>query len=258
MYKTGYDLDDRLIAERYSAIPDMITMPRYFYPFVAEHVARLCPVGGRLLDIGCGNGYLLREIGRRRRDITLTGVDCSAGLAAHAASGNGAAALGLASANALPFTDRSFDLATMTEVVEHLKDPIQALREVARTVATGGVLLLTAPNMSAYSPWWRLAEHLPRGPWQRLFLPWEHPLKTFQPIDTAYLFDEILALVEEAGLRARRIHGREFFPYLTNGVPGMRRVYRQVGHQWLEPWVERLLPNRLAYRLLLECVPSPG
>lgn len=49
------------------------------------------------------------------------------------------------SAGQLPFKDKSFDLVLCTEVLEHVPDPDQALREVKRTMTSDGLLLLTTP-----------------------------------------------------------------------------------------------------------------
>jgi len=46
---------------------------------------------------------------------------------------------------AIPVADESFDLVLCTEVLEHVPEPISAIRELARTLRKGGSLLLTAP-----------------------------------------------------------------------------------------------------------------
>lgn len=254
MYKTGHDLPDELISQRYGAIAHKIGMPTYFYPFVARLVTKVCPAG-QVLDIGCGNGYLLKLLARSNNSsLTAFGAEMSRDLAIRAEARLGLeAGLVRGSALALPFRDEQFDVVTMTEVIEHLKDPHLALKEAVRVLKGTGVLVLTIPNMSAYSPWWRLAERLPPGPWQRPFLPGEHPLRTFQPIDTAYLFDEIVELLAVVGVRVRTIWGREYLPYLTVGIPVLDRVYRRLILPWFEPIIGRVLPVRLAYRLFIEC-----
>ncbi len=45
----------------------------------------------------------------------------------------------------MPFADDSFDLAVSLDVIEHLEDDLGALRELRRTVAPGGALLVTVP-----------------------------------------------------------------------------------------------------------------
>jgi SAM-dependent methyltransferase len=45
----------------------------------------------------------------------------------------------------MPFSADSFDLAASLDVIEHLEDDLAALRELRRTVAPGGALLVTVP-----------------------------------------------------------------------------------------------------------------
>src|SRR5205823_2135164 len=45
----------------------------------------------------------------------------------------------------IPAADNSFDVVLCTEVLEHVPEPIEALREMARLTKPGGRLLLTAP-----------------------------------------------------------------------------------------------------------------
>ncbi len=49
---------------------------------------------------------------------------------------------------AIPATDASFDAVLCTEVIEHVPDPIAALRELVRLLKPGGRLILTAPFVS--------------------------------------------------------------------------------------------------------------
>jgi len=50
---------------------------------------------------------------------------------------------------AIPVPDESFDVIICTEVLEHLPDPLLALKEFQRILAKGGILLMTAPFYSA-------------------------------------------------------------------------------------------------------------
>lgn len=52
----------------------------------------------------------------------------------------------------LPFVDRAFDAAVCTEVLEHVPSPALVLREIARVVKPGAVLLVTMPFFFHYHP----------------------------------------------------------------------------------------------------------
>ena len=47
----------------------------------------------------------------------------------------------------LPYSDNSFDLVTCSEVIEHVENFRQVLRETQRVLRRGGVLILTTPNV---------------------------------------------------------------------------------------------------------------
>lgn len=256
MLKTGYELSDEEIGRRYSSIVKQVSMPRYFYGYIAELVAGQ-PAGDTVLDLGCGNGYLLEAIARRRPDLTLCGVEAAPGLVASATTrSNGRWRVLQGTALEIPFDAASFELVTMTEVFEHMKDPRAVLREVARVLRPAGRLLLTVPNMSAYGPFWRVAERMPMRGLRDAFLPWEHPLKTFQPIDTAYEFDEIREIIRAAGFRVDTMAGREFLPYVTTTIPLARRLYAKVAQRGADDALSHVLPVRMAYRLVIQCHPS--
>jgi SAM-dependent methyltransferase len=97
--------------------------------------------GARILDAGCGSGRNMLELAHRG---TVTGVELSptsVRLARERAVGE----VIEGSVLEMPFADASFDLAVSLDVIEHLEDDVGALRELRRTVAPGGSLLVTVP-----------------------------------------------------------------------------------------------------------------
>jgi SAM-dependent methyltransferase len=50
----------------------------------------------------------------------------------------------------LPFNDNIFDLAILTEVIEHAENPTKLISEIARVMKHDGVLILTSPFMIGY------------------------------------------------------------------------------------------------------------
>ncbi len=99
------------------------------------------PQPARILDAGCGSGRNMIELARRG---AVTGVELSeTSVCLARARGVGEVIQG--SVLEMPFADDSFDLAVSLDVIEHLEDDEAALRELRRTVAPGGCLLVTVP-----------------------------------------------------------------------------------------------------------------
>ena len=48
----------------------------------------------------------------------------------------------------IPVPDKSYDVILCTEVIEHIPDPISAIKEISRILKTDGTLLITAPLQS--------------------------------------------------------------------------------------------------------------
>jgi SAM-dependent methyltransferase len=120
----------------------------------AEHTARYAFAlryahGGRALDIGCGTGYGLAEIAANvERAI---GIDAATEAVAYARGHYPAATFLQASAESLPFADSAFDLITAFEVIEHLDNWRDLLREARRLIQPGGVFLVSTPNKLYYA-----------------------------------------------------------------------------------------------------------
>jgi SAM-dependent methyltransferase len=103
------------------------------------------PARARILDAGCGSGRNMVELIRHG---TVTGIELSPTSVALARERDVGEVIE-GSVLDMPFSADSFDLAASLDVIEHLEDDLAALRELRRTVAPGGSLLVTVP---AY-PW---------------------------------------------------------------------------------------------------------
>lgn len=98
----------------------------------------LPPPPRRVIDIGCGEGRLPRDLQRLGYDVT--GVDGSATLIAAAREADPAGRYALADAASLPLPDASADLVTAFMSLHDIDDLDGALREIARVLVPGGRL----------------------------------------------------------------------------------------------------------------------
>jgi SAM-dependent methyltransferase len=100
--------------------------------------------GKKVLDVGCGNGYVLSRYAREGADvsgvdITPTGVELTRkrfelmGLEGD---------FWVASAEDLPFADASFDCVSSTGVIHHTPSTENAIEEIYRVLKPGGRLIL--------------------------------------------------------------------------------------------------------------------
>jgi ubiquinone/menaquinone biosynthesis C-methylase UbiE len=99
------------------------------------------PRGARLLDVGCGNGYLARAFARR--GLEVTGVERSSELVALARASEEREPLGVTyregdAANLAGLEDASFELAIANMSLMDIEDAHSAIREVGRVTRSGG------------------------------------------------------------------------------------------------------------------------
>ena len=101
---------------------------------------------GRVLDVGCGRGFLLGAF--RRRGWTVEGTELSAASSAHAREALGIP-VHVGALESLRLPAASFDAVTLWHVLEHVADPASLLAEVGRLLRPGGALLVGVPNFAS-------------------------------------------------------------------------------------------------------------
>jgi SAM-dependent methyltransferase len=111
---------------------------------------RELPSGGRILDVGCGDGFhlgLLQEYGAR--DWELEGVDASE-WAVQAGRARGLR-IHLGTAQDADLPAETYDLALLIATIEHVDDPMNVLRAVHRLLKPGGLALIVTDNTDTLS-----------------------------------------------------------------------------------------------------------
>lgn len=105
------------------------------------------PAGAQVLDAGCGSGRTLAEL---QPYGEVYGIELNPDAAA-IAKDRGIGDVRIGRLEALPWADRTFDLVTCLDVIEHTPDDRATLRELRRVTKPGGWLLVTVP---AYQALW--------------------------------------------------------------------------------------------------------
>jgi len=104
-------------------------------------IRRYVPLeGAAMLDIGCGIGTYVRKLGELSDRVY--GIDVDAARVRLGERG----ALAVAVSERLPYAAGSFDMVLLNEVIEHVRDDAETLREACRVVRPGGHVVIYAPN----------------------------------------------------------------------------------------------------------------
>lgn len=100
-------------------------------------------IGKRILEVGAGLGYLTYAIGMRGIDIIGLDISAEAIDAARARYGN---KYRCADIGDLKREGALFDAIILTEVIEHVEDPLSLLSSLRSVLAPHGTILVTTPN----------------------------------------------------------------------------------------------------------------
>lgn len=141
---------------------------------------------GRILDVGCGLGLFLLALDPKRWD--RYGIEVMPAAYREAQRRLGAERIVTEDLSAMVLPGEQFDAITFWDVLEHLPDPVDALRQSFRLLRPGGLLLVRAPNFSSY-----LARRF-GADWYELSLPYH--LFHFTPATLA-------RMLEASGFRVR-------------------------------------------------------
>lgn len=109
----------------------------------AGHLLPHLREGMRLLDLGAGAGTITADLADAVAPGGVVATEVSAAVLSttrQAVADRSNVTLEVADAHALPFADGSFDVTHAHQVLQHLDDPVRALREMARVTRPGGLV----------------------------------------------------------------------------------------------------------------------
>ncbi len=103
---------------------------------------------GRILDIGCGRGLMLKEL--KEHGWECFGTEYSAKAAAATSEFLGIPIQVTTDIRTCTYPDHSFDVVTLWHVFEHIPNPIEILSEIRRILKPGGLVIIEVPNLSSW------------------------------------------------------------------------------------------------------------
>lgn len=120
-----------------------------------------------ILDVGCASGWFLSEVSSRYPKAKCTGVDVYKKAINYGKKTYKNLRLIQADAHKLPFPEKSFDLIICTEVLEHVVNPKQVLKEIKRVLNPRGIAIVELDSGSILFRliwfWWTNLRH---GVWR--------------------------------------------------------------------------------------------
>jgi 2-polyprenyl-3-methyl-5-hydroxy-6-metoxy-1,4-benzoquinol methylase len=167
------------------------------------------------LEIGCGRGgfacWLARQAPRPTRIYAADFASSAVAMGQEFASQNGISGITWMCADIqnLPFAAGSFDTIFSLETVEHVPDPPQAFRELARVLKPGGRLLLSTPNYFSTIGLYRVYLGL-RG---RVFTEEGQPINHFTRLPLT------IHWARSAGLRVTAVDGIGHYLHIPRRTP---------------------------------------
>lgn len=161
---------------------------------------------GRILDVGCGRGDFLLMM--RERGWECCGLELDNRVSQKSKNG---VDLKSGSLSDVRFPDAYFEAVTFWHVFEHVKDPQWTLRECARVLKPGGLLVLAVPNMRS------LQSRAAGSGWFHL----DPPFHLYH-----YSAENMKKLLEKSGFEVLRVR---HFSFEYNPYGFIQSIYNKIG-----------------------------
>ena len=119
----------------------------------AAYLAPHLTSGISVLDLGCGPGTITADIGRRVAPGRVLGIDASAAVIEEArrdAGGGPNVEFSVGDLYVLDLDDHTFDVVHAHQVLQHLPDPVRALREMKRVCKPDGLVAARDGDYGAF------------------------------------------------------------------------------------------------------------
>jgi len=165
----------------------------------------------KLLDVGCGTGFLLNEADRR--NLETFGVDISEEGAKIARQNSPNSTITVSKAETLDLPDHHFDYITCIGVLEHFLDMKKGLAEMIRVAKNDATFCIVVPNSD-----WLIYQKQNRQGTDQLDIN-----------ETLMTHDQWTAFFADAGLTIQAVHsdkwGKQFIDNFARRKPLLKNIY---------------------------------
>jgi len=174
-----------------------------------------------ILDLPCGRGFYLNMF-RHVSNCAIIGAELDWDVIQKAQRNVGHLNVPIHQARieAMPYPDNTFDAVIFSEILEHIEDDAQALREAYRVLKPGGIVVVTVPHAN-YPFWWDpinktletvFNTHIQNGPLAGL---WANHVRLYTPTELSNVAQIAGFTIEE-----ERSFTHHAFPFIHNLVYG--------------------------------------
>ena len=199
-----------------------------WYYFLIPHLKSMLRPGTKLLELGCGQGHILRYLVDKERfpQENIYAMDQSKTAVDYVAKFLPQAHLKVGDIYQLEYPPDFFQVCLFMETIEHLEQPEAALKQIASVLAPGGLLYVSFPNF-LHLPWLLvriLSEKLNKPNWIVL-----------QPVDKIYTVFGVLKLLRRAGFTFVKGIGSNYGPPVLYPLEteSMTKCLDAAGLSWL-------------------------
>jgi len=187
-----------------------------------------------VLDVGCSSGRTFHLLDRFRSAF-MVGMDIDKKELKKAHDKCNAV---LATGLRLPFTENSFDLIVEFHTFHHIPGYTQAISEAARCLKKGGHFLMV--------------EAVNDNPVFRFFRD-KHPIARHMPIESNFMFNELMNSLENSGLKVKNTKRFGiFFEFTLGGIPGVPTLIKSLTSA-MDGFLEKFLGTKYCASCVILC-----
>lgn len=115
----------------------------------AQFLSKFCNNESSALDIGCGNGKLLKKISELNSNCKISGIELDSKAAKRASKIDGIRVFNNGFHEA-DLSDKKFSAISMIHSFEHIPNPEETLKKLTKHTINGGVVYIAIPNRSSF------------------------------------------------------------------------------------------------------------